>query len=60
MSRFMEQLNTFSNNGFQVRFSFLKEFTKELAERLGQQDANLEINSLGFMNVLALAQVLQV
>lgn len=44
MSRFMEQLNTFSNNGFQVRFSFLKEFTKELAERLGQQDAKLEIN----------------
>ncbi|WP_042144628.1 GTP cyclohydrolase FolE2 [Paucisalibacillus sp. EB02] len=42
MSRFMEQLATYSKNGFHVEFSVLKEFTRELADRLGQSDATVE------------------
>lgn len=44
MSRFMEQLSAYGKNGFHAQISLLKEFTKELAARLGQQDANMEIN----------------
>ncbi|WP_010095669.1 GTP cyclohydrolase FolE2 [Ornithinibacillus scapharcae] len=43
MSRFMEQLTIYSHNGFHTQLSSLKEFTKDLSERLGQQDAKIEI-----------------
>ncbi|WP_188383009.1 GTP cyclohydrolase FolE2 [Ornithinibacillus halotolerans] len=43
MSRFMEQLALYSQQGFQTELSLLKEFTKELAERLGQKDASIEL-----------------
>lgn len=43
MSRFMEQLAAYSINGFHADFSMLKEFTKELAERLGQKDSKITI-----------------
>ena len=43
MSRFMEQLAVYSKNGFHADFSVLKEFAKELADRLGQKDATIEL-----------------
>ncbi|GIO26261.1 GTP cyclohydrolase FolE2 [Ornithinibacillus bavariensis] len=48
MSRFMEQLELYSKNGFIFELNTLKEFTKELAERLGQRDATVEINTTWF------------
>ncbi|WP_047985225.1 GTP cyclohydrolase FolE2 [Ornithinibacillus californiensis] len=44
MSRFMEQLTSYSKNGFYAEFSMLKEFTKELANRLDQKDATIELS----------------
>ncbi|MFS0672543.1 GTP cyclohydrolase FolE2 [Ornithinibacillus sp. 179-J 7C1 HS] len=44
MSRFMEQLSSYSKNGFQADFSILKEFTAELADRLGQKDSKIAIH----------------
>ncbi|MEI3597221.1 MULTISPECIES: GTP cyclohydrolase FolE2 [unclassified Oceanobacillus] len=44
MSRFTEQLNNYYSEGFVVSFTSLKAFTKELSERLEQQDATIEIS----------------
>ncbi|ASN05609.1 GTP cyclohydrolase FolE2 [Virgibacillus necropolis] len=43
MSRFMEQLNMYHQNGFVANLSTLKAFTKELAIRLNQDDAELQL-----------------
>lgn len=44
MSRFTEQLNTYYRQGvFQADWQILKTFTKELADRLDQQDATIEL-----------------
>src|SRR5690625_714340 len=44
MSRFTEQLNLYHERGFIVDFSALKTFTKELAERLEQDDATMRVD----------------
>lgn len=44
MSRFMEQLALYSEDGFDVSLINLKKFVKELASRLGQKDATMELN----------------
>lgn len=43
MSRFTEQLELYRRQGFTLDFSTLSDFVKELAERLGQRDASLEV-----------------
>lgn len=43
MSRFTEQLSKYHEQGFTADFSTLKVFTKELAERLEQDDATIEL-----------------
>ncbi|WP_042223669.1 GTP cyclohydrolase FolE2 [Oceanobacillus manasiensis] len=44
MSRFTEQLSTYyRQGGFQADWQTLKTFTKELADRLDQQDATIEL-----------------
>ncbi|MBM7598441.1 GTP cyclohydrolase I [Virgibacillus halotolerans] len=43
MSRFTEQLNKYHEQGFIADFMTLKLFTKELAERLEQNDAMIEV-----------------
>lgn len=43
MSRFTEQLRAYYEKGFTVDFKTLKTFTKDLAERLKQKDAEVEI-----------------
>jgi GTP cyclohydrolase IB len=43
MSRFMEQLATYNEQGFTTDLVTLKQFVKELAERLGQRDATIEL-----------------
>lgn len=43
MSRFTEQLELYRRQGFTLSFSQLSDFLKELAERLGQRDASLEV-----------------
>ncbi|MCA1032479.1 GTP cyclohydrolase FolE2 [Bacillus timonensis] len=43
MSRFTEQLENYRKQGFQLTLSSLYDFTKELAERLKQKDAEIEI-----------------
>ncbi|OAH57834.1 GTP cyclohydrolase FolE2 [Domibacillus aminovorans] len=43
MSRFTEQLELYRRQGFTLDFSQLSDFVKELAERLGQRDASLEV-----------------
>lgn len=44
MSRFMEQLNRYYEQGFHVSLENLKKFTKELAIRLEQKDAKIEVS----------------
>ncbi|MFZ3577730.1 GTP cyclohydrolase FolE2 [Virgibacillus sp. DJP39] len=45
MSRFMEQLtNYYQNDGFNTNLSTLKAFTKELASRLNQEDAEVQVS----------------
>ncbi|MRG85281.1 GTP cyclohydrolase FolE2 [Salinibacillus xinjiangensis] len=44
MSRFTEQLNRYYENGFILDFDTMKSFTKELAGRLKQNDAYLEVS----------------
>lgn len=44
MSRFMEQLANYQKNGFSTELDVLKKFTKEIAKRVEQQDAALEVN----------------
>jgi GTP cyclohydrolase I len=44
MSRFTEQLELYRKQGFSLTFSSLRDFTKELAERLNQQDATIEVD----------------
>jgi GTP cyclohydrolase I len=45
MSRFTEQLETYrQNGGFSPSIKSLFDFTKELAERLKQKDASIEVN----------------
>lgn len=44
MSRFTEQLNLYHERGFIVDFSTLKSFTKELTERLEQDDATITVD----------------
>lgn len=44
MSRFMEQLNIYHQNGFVANLSTLKDFTKELATRLKQEDAEVQLS----------------
>lgn len=44
MSRFTEQLNKYYTDGFTADFATLKKFTKELADRLKQQDASIEVS----------------
>jgi len=44
MSRFMEQLNQYHENGFAADFATLRVFTKELAERLEKPDAEIEVS----------------
>lgn len=44
MSRFTEQLNIYHQQGFVADFATLKSFTKELTERLGQDDATIEVS----------------
>jgi GTP cyclohydrolase I len=43
MSRFTEQLNKYQEQGFVADFTTLKLFAKELAERLEQNDATIEL-----------------
>lgn len=43
MSRFTEQLDRYHNDGFAVDITTLKKFTKELADRLKQEDAEVEV-----------------
>src|SRR5699024_5037797 len=43
MSRFTEQLQAYQEEGFNTDFSTLKEFIVELADRLDQEDAKMEI-----------------
>ncbi|KGX87548.1 GTP cyclohydrolase FolE2 [Pontibacillus litoralis] len=43
MSRFTEQLDKYHNEGFAIDLYTLKAFTKELAERLKQEDAYVEV-----------------
>lgn len=44
MSRFTEQLNKYYVQGFIADFATLRQFTKELAERLEQKDATIDIS----------------
>lgn len=44
MSRFTEQLDRYHNDGFAVDITTLKKFTKELAQRLKQDDAEVEVS----------------
>lgn len=44
MSRFMEQLNHYHEQGFNLTIANLKSFAKELAERLEQKDATIEVD----------------
>ncbi|MBP1967948.1 GTP cyclohydrolase I [Virgibacillus natechei] len=43
MSRFTQQLNDYYEKGFTVDIATLKNFTKELAERLDQEDATIKL-----------------
>lgn len=43
MSRFTEQLTKYSENGFSVDVETLKAFTRELADRLKQNDAYVQV-----------------
>ncbi|TQS74334.1 GTP cyclohydrolase I FolE2 [Ornithinibacillus gellani] len=43
MSRFTEQLHIYQEKGLIADFGVLKQFTKELAERLKQEDATVEL-----------------
>lgn len=43
MSRFTEQLNEYYMNGYTLTLETLKRFTKDLADRLQQHDAALEV-----------------
>ncbi|WP_077621862.1 GTP cyclohydrolase FolE2 [Sediminibacillus massiliensis] len=43
MSRFTEQLDAYYNNGYIIDIKTLKEFTKDLTERLNQHNAEMEI-----------------
>ncbi|MDQ0242974.1 GTP cyclohydrolase I [Bacillus fengqiuensis] len=44
MSRFTEQLELYRRQGFNLDFSQLHDFVKELSERLGQRDAKIEVS----------------
>ncbi|WP_164668881.1 GTP cyclohydrolase FolE2 [Virgibacillus doumboii] len=44
MSRFTEQLQKYHQQGFTIDFKTLKTFTKDLAERLDQKDAEIEVS----------------
>lgn len=44
MSRFTEQLNQYYTEGFTADFATLKKFTKELATRLDEQDATVDVS----------------
>lgn len=44
MSRFTEQLHDYHKKGLHADFASLKQFAKELAERLEQSDATIEIS----------------
>ncbi|HLR08061.1 MAG TPA: GTP cyclohydrolase FolE2 [Bacillota bacterium] len=44
MSRFTQHLNEYHEKGFTVDFKTLKRFTKELAERLKQDNAEVEVS----------------
>ncbi|WP_079530009.1 GTP cyclohydrolase FolE2 [Halobacillus hunanensis] len=44
MSRFTEQLDKYHNEGFAIDIETLKKFTKELAGRLKQEDAEVEVS----------------
>lgn len=44
MSRFTEQLNKYHESGFTVDLATLKTFTRELAERLEQDDATVHVS----------------
>lgn len=44
MSRFTEQLHIYHKQGFHMDFSALKQFAKELTERLEQNDATIEVS----------------
>ncbi|MFC0524985.1 GTP cyclohydrolase FolE2 [Pontibacillus salicampi] len=44
MSRFTEQLEKYHNEGFAIDLFTLKKFTKELADRLEQKDAFIEVS----------------
>lgn len=43
MSRFTEQLNIYHENGLTTQLKVLKQFTKELVDRLKQEDSQLEV-----------------
>ncbi|GGJ84940.1 GTP cyclohydrolase FolE2 [Lentibacillus kapialis] len=44
MSRFTEQLQEFHRKGFVINLQALKSFTKDLAERLNQKDAEIKVS----------------
>lgn len=44
MSRFTEQLQKYYQNGLIINFDNLKDFTKELSDRLEQRDATVEVH----------------
>lgn len=44
MSRFTEQLEVYRRRGFNLNFSQLHDFVKELSERLVQRDAKIEVS----------------
>lgn len=53
MSRFMEQLTMYHQNGFVADLSTLKAFTKELAARLNQNDAKVQLSFPWFYERIA-------
>lgn len=44
MSRFIEQLASYQKNGFSTDLELLKKFTKDMAKRVEQQDATIEVS----------------
>ncbi|GGC88770.1 GTP cyclohydrolase FolE2 [Thalassobacillus devorans] len=44
MSRFTQQLDEYHQDGFAIDLTTLKKFTKELADRLKQEDAEVEVS----------------
>lgn len=53
MSRFTEQLELYRKQGFNLNFSFLRDFLLELSSRLEQRDAKVEVSFPWFYEQVA-------